>query len=546
MGDLAGTLLVGSSAVLGSALAAMAVFSKRLTRPLDRRPALAALVPALVALGISAGLGLIRPPVPQIHDEFSYLLAADTYASGHLAARAPSSPEHFESFHVLTTPTHASKYFPGQGLVLALGIALLGSPIAGAWIVFAAACAALHWALRVTIPARFALAVALLAALHPPFHDDPLHPWTQSFWGGQLAFLGGALVFGAAARLARRARFADGFAAGAGLSVLALARPFEGIIAALMAAGLCFSVFRKRAGPSPKEALRRFALPALAPPVVALAFVLFVNARVTGSALRLPEALYEERFASAPVFLWMSAPAAKQYSSADVKNFYEADRSDWEARRRPSALPGEMAARIRDLARYFLKPMAWVWLALPLVLFLPRARRIAALAAAGTAVALTVSWMHPHYVAVYIPLGAELAARCLRCLSNLARPWRFAGVAAIALSLGGISVRLLEAPQGAARSRNEAVWPEARAALERRLEATGTPHLVLVERRGGWPVHCDWVYNGPGIAARPVVWARSLGSARDAALVSEFPGRVVLQLVLDEQGWNIRPWRPGG
>ena len=61
------------------------VGSRYLSRWSRQRGRAAALV-GMVAFGFSAGLSLLSPPVPAIHDEFSYLLAADTFAHGRLAA----------------------------------------------------------------------------------------------------------------------------------------------------------------------------------------------------------------------------------------------------------------------------------------------------------------------------------------------------------------------------------------------------------------------------------------------------------------------------
>src|SRR4051812_14266739 len=159
------------------------------------------------------GFHLPRPFIP---DEFSYILAGDTFA--HFRLTNPQHPlwQFFDSFHVLSHPTYASKYPPGQGLFLAAGKLLFGSFRAGVHLSIVLLTASVYWMLRGWAPRRWAVLGALIVIVRFGLFSY----WMDSFWGGAVAAIGGTLVLGAYPRILRSPNPRDAVLAGLGFVIL--------------------------------------------------------------------------------------------------------------------------------------------------------------------------------------------------------------------------------------------------------------------------------------------------------------------------------------
>jgi len=485
-------------------------------------------MPVLLVAGLAFALNLGLPalisrPVPLVHDEFSYLLAADTFASGRLTNPTHPMWRHFETFHVIHQPSYQSKYPPGQGLALAAGQLLTGRPIVGVWISLALACGALCWMLQGWLPTRWALLGAGLATSQPTI----LAAWGQTYWGGAVAMLGGALVFGALPRLLRRIRKRHAFALAAGLAMLANSRPMEGLIAGLCAlAVLIGAALAGRMGP-PRRLWSDLAVPVLATLAVCALGMAYYNWRVTGDPIELPYQTW-----------W------RQYQGPEAGLRF-AELSEW----RGSA-DGSVLQKLRRLRQFYF-PFA-LWIPVLSLLSVPwlwgvRGVRLA-MVTCGLVLAASTHWSTgwPHYCAPVACLLSLLAAQGLRLFWHTrvgeSRPLRFLVALIPALQLGFLPLFFLR--QDFAVSFRAQLLARERIAVM--LDQQPSHHLVLVHYHPNHLVHAEWVYNRADIDRAKVVWARDLGPAQNEELLAYFRDRRVWLLDADTEPPRLRPYPSAG
>lgn len=262
-----------------------------------------------LAVAVIAGLSIVgnvaialatRIPQPEISDEFSHLLAADTFASGRLSNPTHPLWIHFETFHIIQKPTYVSKYPPAQGLILALGQIASGQPIVGVWLSAGLACGAICWMLQ----GWFRPGVAFVGALLALCRIGVTTYWSQSYWGGMMAALGGALVFGALKRVLSRPRVGPSVVLGIGLAILANSRPYEGLLAGLPVFVLLGHQCWRTPAPERVLILRRVVLPACSIGFLTLLAMGYYNIRQTGNAFRTAYQVYTDTYQIQPIFLW--------------------------------------------------------------------------------------------------------------------------------------------------------------------------------------------------------------------------------------------------
>ena len=493
-----------------------------------------------------AVLPLLPVPVPGIHDEFSYLLMADTFTHGRLAN--PSHPMwvSFETFHVNWFPKYASMYPPAQGFALALG-QILGHPWIGVLLSDAAMCAAILWFLQGWLPARWALLGGVLSALKFGLASY----WMNSYWGGATAAIGGALVLGALVRIVKCARVRDAVLLGLGIAILANSRPYEGFLFCIPAAVWFFwwLIGETKSRPPLRARLQNVLAPLGLVLVLTAAFMGYYNWRLTGNPLLLSHVLNTRTYHTTGLFLWDHKKPEMHYRNPQFEDFY----NGWERENYDNTWPDIVRVSEEKLIRCWLTYF-WVGelLLLPVLPFLSRDRKMRLFIGTFLLVTLgvfAVIWSNAHYAAPITCVIFALAVQAIRHVRTMrigARP--------IGLALSRAIVLLLALDTGINTVRgicDPLLWPcqgdPSRTAIAEKLAHTPGKHVIMVRYdKNDHNIHDEWVYNGAEIDTAKVLWARELDAQQNSKLFAYFQDRKIWLVTPDTDNTYLEPYTPPG
>jgi len=498
-----------------------------LQRALDASwaPAVAGALTGMVTLW--AWGSLHRTPV--LHDESAYLLQAQLFAGGRWVGARPPLPEFFEQLYVLVEPVLASKYPPGNSLLVAPG-ALIGLPGLPVVVMSGLSAAFLFGLARRVCGSPVALLTALLWITSFPaiyYHASYLSEGTTSLmwlatWWGIVRWRAGEgarwLIVGAVA-----------------LAWCLITRPLTGLALGIVA---LFPVLRHA---SLSRTWRDLA-PASAAFVVVCCLVPIWSWRTTGNPLEAPLSLYTRTYVpfDKPGFGVDRAERPSSRLPADQQLTSLAFYQEHE-RHTLSSLPRIAWGRLRTIVRdSWYEWRGGLQIFAIIGLFVLPMEVLLALAAFGLQFLLYLSYAHPAGWTVYYIEGAPILALItafgiVRVLAWASRgaPERFRSSMAMTVALIA-PIALVVAGQVRAQIESDHAYHESFQAVLSQMPAGKS---IVFVRYG--PHHLDGlslVRNVPDLASAPTwtVYDRGRDNER---LLRLAPERAAY--LFDEATWTL-------
>lgn len=495
-------------------------------------------------------LPLIPVPIPVVHDEFSYLLGADTFAHGHLTNDAGPMWTHFESFHINLQPTYQSMYPPAQALALAVGQKLTGLPWAGVVLSTALMCSAIYWMLLAWLPPSWAWFGGAFAVVRYGIFSY----WINSYWGGAMAAIGGALILGALPRFRRGPTAWMAFVFVVGLLILANSRPLEGFLFSLpfVLAGLAYII---KAGSSDWQAMAKRLLPAMILLIAGLGGILYYNWCGTGHALLMPYAVNFKTYHISRPFFFQKPNPIPEYRHQPMRTFYVYH--ELPTILNLKYLGAKYYAGLDATVYYAFFLWPFLLLTAPALVKMARDRDLRIVLASLGLVALDLLaqiWPpHGHYLAPATGAFILLVLYSLRHFRNTHAEYGIWASRAVVIVfsiwlLSPIAQRVgdpyavitkVDLDEG----HDQIPLQIQRARIKSDLDARSGKHLLIVHPSPGDLPTQEWVYNDADIVDSHVIWARDMGYVANQELIDYYPDRQVWYVDRGDVTARIVPYR---
>jgi hypothetical protein len=346
---------------------------------------------------------------------------------------------------------------------------------------------------------------------------------------------------------------------GAGISILVLTRPYEGL---LICAPVGFVLIRWLVKgtnrPKPATAAGLVAAP-LALILTACAWLGYYDYRAFGNPLTPPYSVNRATYAMAPYYVWQKPRPMPAYRHAIMRTFYQKGETDFynEIHSVKGFVPYTLEKV--ELAFLFFSGFA---LFPPLLMvrrvFLDRRIRFLVVCVLVLVAGMVIEvFMLPHYLAPFTGAFYAIGLQAMRHMRFWKPEGRAMGLALVRLIvlvcvlMAGLRVAAVPFHFGPGEFPSSnwnfdwfgpQHWGVARAEVEKNLEQRAGDQLAIVHYSAGHEPFDEWVYNAPDIDHSKVVWARDMGAEENLKLIQYYRGRTVWQIEPDTSPVRVAPY----
>lgn len=494
---------------------------------------------------------------PAYHDEYSYLLQAQTFLNGHLSYPGiPIRPDLFHQMHVLNEYRTVSRYFPWTGVWIAPFLALQ-HPIRGHWLAGALAAVFFYLSMRQIISPRCGFPAALISGLLIAASPG-ISVFSNMLLAHHPTLLALSIFLYSFLRMMKTGSRSAALCAGIGLTLAMLGRPMTAAGFALpFGIWLATVLWRDRS----MKPVPGFAVP------LTMGFLLlsFLNHDATGSWTRSAYQEYTDTYTPAHRYGFNNAAALPETDSSKVITAY----NSWATNLTPAGAIQNVGRRIVASLQWSLSITAILFgvCMLPPVLMQrlaetssePVVQNVAAVRAiAASVISLHLAhvpyWydgiMHWHYVFETAPLLLMLTA------TGLAVAWRFlatelsrrmltmwmAAFLAVSLLPGWVSWEPWGELSKTAAFVSEQSFARSRFHYFNRMTqqaAFPKPALVLIDERSADP-QLSFVINPPDLQSDVLRCRRPATDQEIVELQQHFPDRSIQ--IFDPNSLTFSNW----